>query len=68
MSELGSFYFEKIEGGERKWLNSLALEEFNLLHARNLALVNGWKERIMGTMQGISKLFNLTGRISEWER
>jgi len=64
---LGSFYFDKIEDGERNWISLLALEEFNLRHARSLALTQGWRDHVTGTMQGLNQLYNLTGRMREWE-
>jgi tetratricopeptide (TPR) repeat protein len=49
-------------------VGALRVEEPNLLHARALALRNGWWSRVISTMQGLRHLYAHTGRRAEWAR
>jgi len=68
MGELGSYYTNQYVAGNRDVIAPLTAEEPNLLHARRLARVNGWWHRVISTMQGLSQLYNHTGRRAEWKR
>lgn len=43
-------------------------DEGNFLHARSLAMANGWWEALIGTMQGLKRLYEEAGRRAEWQR
>jgi tetratricopeptide (TPR) repeat protein len=68
MGELGNYYIEQYEGGNRDVIAPLRAEEANLLHARRLARAHGWWDRVTSAMQGLRVLHNHTGRRSEWKR
>jgi tetratricopeptide (TPR) repeat protein len=68
MGELGNHYHMQYWGGNRDVLASLHAEEANLLHARQLARAHGWWLRVPSAMQGLSQLYNHTGRRAEWKR
>jgi hypothetical protein len=52
MGELGRYYWQQYENGNRDVIGALASEEANLLHARSLARANGWWRRVISAMQG----------------
>src|SRR5664280_2735378 len=58
ISDLGDYYFARIEDGERGWLGNLAAEEANLLHALHLARTQHWWDEVIGPMQGLCKLYD----------
>ena len=68
MGELGNHYDRQYNRGNRNVIANLSAEEANLLHARQLARSHGWYWRIISTMQGLRKLYDQTGRRTEWER
>jgi tetratricopeptide (TPR) repeat protein len=68
MGSLGDYYAEQYERGNREVVGALRAEEPNLLHARALARRNGWWVCITSTMQGLRRLYDHTGRRSEWAR
>jgi len=68
MGELGNYHHDHYEAGERELLALLRMEEANLLQARRLARVNGWREPVIGAMQGLRTLYKHTGRRMEWKR
>jgi tetratricopeptide (TPR) repeat protein len=68
MGEFGNYYHNQYEAGNRDVIDALAAEEPNLLHARFSARSNGWWDGLIGTMQGLRKLYDHTGRRTEWAR
>ena len=68
MGELGSYYHNQYEDGNRDVIGALAAEEANLLYARNLARSNGWWDPVTSAMQGLRSLYGHTGRAAEWSR
>lgn len=68
MGELGNYYWGQYERGNRDVVAALRAEEANLLHARRLARVHGWWNRIISAMQGLRELYAHTGRRAEWKR
>jgi tetratricopeptide (TPR) repeat protein len=81
MGELGNYYHDQYEGGNRDVIAPLRSEEPNLLHAHSLALrlarelaaqgdtrQHGWWMALIKTMQGLSQLYDHTGRRAEWKR
>jgi tetratricopeptide (TPR) repeat protein len=68
MGELAKHYWWEYESGNRDVIASLTAEEANLLHARQLARVNGWWRHVISTMQGLRSLYDHTGRRAEWKQ
>ncbi len=68
MGTLGDYYFEKCEGGTRDVIGILGAEEANLLHARHIARTHGWWDALTSTMQGLTQLYEHTGRQAQWTR
>ncbi len=68
MGQLGNYYHDQYESGNRDMIAPLTAEEPNLLHARRLARVHGWWQCVIKTMQGLRSLYNHTGRRAEWKR
>lgn len=68
MGELGGYYLHQYNNGHRHVIGILAMMEPNLLHARNLAISNGWWPFVIDTMQSLHPLYDYTGRITEWSR
>ena len=68
VGELGNYYHRQYNEGNREVIAALTAEEPNLLHARQLARTHGWWGRVTGTMQGLSSLYEHTGRRTEWSR
>ncbi|MFZ5856801.1 MAG: CHAT domain-containing protein [Chloroflexota bacterium] len=68
MGELGDYYHNQYEGGNRDVIAPLRREEPNLLHARSLARQHGWWMALISAMQGLQTLYNHTGRRAEWKR
>jgi tetratricopeptide (TPR) repeat protein len=68
MGELGNYYWDQYEHGNRDVIAALRAEEANLLHARRLARAHGWWDRITSAMQGLRPLYAHTGRRAEWKR
>ncbi len=68
MGELGNYYWQQYNQGNRDVVALLKAEESNLLHARRLAQQHGWYDAIISTMQGLQSLYDHTGRRAEWRR
>lgn len=68
MGELGNYYHNRYDAGNRAVIGALAAEEANLLYARALARSNGWWDPVASTMQGLQVLYEHTGRDAEWSR
>jgi tetratricopeptide (TPR) repeat protein len=68
MGELGNYYTEQYEHGNRDVLGALRAEEANLLHTRRLARIHGWWRPVIKAMQGLRTLYDHTGRRAEWKR
>ena len=68
MGELGNYYHRQYNEGNREVIPTIAAEEANLLHARRLARSHGWWDALTSAMQGLSNLYEQTGRVSEWKR
>jgi tetratricopeptide (TPR) repeat protein len=68
MGELGNHYHAHYERGNRRIIDSLRVEEANLLHARRLARAHGSWQPLLGTMQGLDQLYDHTARRAEWKR
>lgn len=68
MGELGNYYMQQYERGNRDVIAPLRSEEANLLHARSLARQHGWWDSVIKSMQGLRKLYDHTGRRAEWKR
>jgi tetratricopeptide (TPR) repeat protein len=67
MGELGDYYFEQYEGGNRDVIALLRAEESNLLHAYQLARQHDWWNALIKIMQGFFTLYS-TSRRAEWKR
>ncbi len=65
---MGNYYFREFEGGNRRVIGLLELEEANLLHARRLARRNQWWTPVIFCMQGLRSLYQYQGRTAEWAR
>jgi hypothetical protein len=65
---LGNYYHGQFNAGNRDVIQTLALEEANLLHARRAARRNGWWLPVIAAMQGLRVLYDYQGRVSEWAR
>ncbi len=63
---LGSYYHDQFADGHAEVTTILAVEEANLLRARQIALEHGWHVMVMATMQGLKALYERTGRALEW--
>ncbi|HEX8231005.1 MAG TPA: CHAT domain-containing protein [Chloroflexia bacterium] len=68
MGALGDFYQKQFNDGHRDVIGTLAAEEENLLHARQLARANGWWDPVISTMQGLEQLYGYTGDRAKWQR
>jgi tetratricopeptide (TPR) repeat protein len=68
MGELGNYYHDQYEDGNRDVIAVLSFEEANLLYARKLARMHGWWDGVTNTMQGLHILYDHTGRMAEWTR
>jgi tetratricopeptide (TPR) repeat protein len=68
MGELGDYYHDQFDEGNRQVIDALDAEEANLLHVRELARAGGWWDAVIRAMQGIRVLYDLTGRRAEWAR
>ncbi|MBK8930887.1 MAG: CHAT domain-containing protein [Chloroflexi bacterium] len=68
MGQLGDYYHDQYEGGNRDVIGVLGLEEANLRHARRLARQHGWWGAVTSAMQGLRSLYDHTGRRGEWAR
>ena len=66
VGELGNYYWRQYVRGNRAVIQSLALEEANLLHARRLARRHGCWQRITSAMQGLRQFYEYQGRMAEW--
>ncbi len=63
---LGDYYHNQYEDGNRGVIGVLRAEEANLLHARRLALAQGWYGGVTSAMQGLRQLYGYNGRRAEW--
>jgi tetratricopeptide (TPR) repeat protein len=63
---LGNYYHDDFVRGNRDVVQSLALEEANLLHVRRTARHYGWWDPAISAMQGLRELYGYQGRMSEW--
>jgi len=68
MAAFGSYYQAQFQRGNPNGIQALEAEEENLLHAWRLARRNGWRKCVIGAMQGLYTLYDLTGRRGEWAR
>jgi tetratricopeptide (TPR) repeat protein len=68
ISDLGSYYNGQYGDGRTDVIGWLGREEANLMSAREIARSNGWVEPVIGAMQGLSVLYQHTGRLTEWKR
>jgi tetratricopeptide (TPR) repeat protein len=68
MGRVGHYYWRQYQDGNRDVIGVLAAEEANLLQARGLARSNGWWHCLIGTMQGLGRFYDHTGRAAEWSR
>jgi tetratricopeptide (TPR) repeat protein len=68
MATAARFYKNLHNEGHAAVVNTVAVEEANLLHARDLARRHGWWSDVMGCMQGLRILYEPAGRLAEWSR
>ncbi|HVQ40526.1 MAG TPA: CHAT domain-containing protein [Pyrinomonadaceae bacterium] len=68
VSELGNYYQQQFQEGNRGIIKLLEVEEANLLYARRLARRNQWWSPLIACMQGMRSLFDYHGRTAEWAR
>jgi tetratricopeptide (TPR) repeat protein len=66
MGALGNHYQWEYDEGDRDVVDALAVEEPNLLHARELARDCGAWADAMGCMQGLRTLYGETGATQQW--
>jgi tetratricopeptide (TPR) repeat protein len=66
---LGEYYWRQAEAGhEGRAVPVLRAEEANLRHALSLARTGGLWHAVAGCLQGLSVLYERTGRDAEWAR
>jgi tetratricopeptide (TPR) repeat protein len=65
---IGDYWHNQYARGRAEVIGALGNEEDNLLRARHLAHENGWWDLVIGPMQGLSVLYEHTGRVVEWRR
>lgn len=68
IGELGDYYCEQFNEGNRELIDCLNLEEANLLHAWRLARRHAWWSPVTSSMQGLKALYQYQGRMAEWAR
>jgi tetratricopeptide (TPR) repeat protein len=68
IGQLGNYYHNHFNEGNRDVIQHLSLEEANLLHAHRTAHRQGWWEPLISAMQGLRNLYEYQGRLSEWAR
>jgi tetratricopeptide (TPR) repeat protein len=68
LAALGESYHRHVQQGHQHVVYLLAVEEANLLHARRLARTHQRWDQLIGTMQGLSVLYERRGRAAEWAR
>jgi tetratricopeptide (TPR) repeat protein len=68
LADLANFYFWQVEQGHQQAVDLIALEEANLLHARRLARTHHRWDQLIGTMQGLARLYVRRSRTAEWAR
>ncbi|TAN55875.1 MAG: CHAT domain-containing protein, partial [Magnetospirillum sp.] len=68
MGAMGNYWNNSFVSGRHAALKALAVEEYNLLRARQLALIHDWCGRVFSVMQGLRNLYTGSGRWAGWER
>jgi tetratricopeptide (TPR) repeat protein len=68
MGELGNYYHNQYDSGNRQVLDALMAEEDNLLAAWRLAREHGWWRGVTSAMQGLRTLYTGIGRGPAWRR
>ena len=68
IGQLGDYYSGQYGDGRAGVIGWLGREEGNLRRACDLARSHGWVEPMIGAMEGLSALYQHTGRLSEWKR
>jgi tetratricopeptide (TPR) repeat protein len=66
--DLANYYLREQQEGRPNVIGVLGMEEANLLAARRHALDQGWRDLLIGPMQGLGVLYSQTGRAVEWRR
>jgi len=64
--DMGNYHSSQCADGNHEGVSILAAEEANLLHARQLAMKNGWWSAVISVMRGLFWLYYQTGRWIEW--
>jgi len=67
MGELGSYYAEQYDYGNRDVIVPLGSDEQNFLHALSLARKYGWYPSIIRFTLGLKRLYSHTARNLEWK-
>jgi tetratricopeptide (TPR) repeat protein len=67
VAELGESCLQLYQRGDKSIVMFLAIEEPNLIRARELAKSREWWGAVMGAMQGLYTLYEHKGRWAEWE-
>ncbi len=68
VARLGDYLLSGYVDGQEHVLEGMRLEEENLLHAQRLARRHEWWGAVIGAMQGVRVLYDVTGRRAEWRR
>ncbi|MEU7906604.1 CHAT domain-containing protein [Actinoplanes sp. NPDC049118] len=68
IASIANYYHGEYSHGLHQIINTLAVEEANLLHARALARGNHRWSDVIGCMQGLRVLYDYFGRGAEWAR
>jgi tetratricopeptide (TPR) repeat protein len=68
LAGLGNYYHDQYEEGRADTVPTLGVEEGNLQHALILALNAGHWDDVIRCLQGLSLLYQRTGRDGEWAR
>jgi tetratricopeptide (TPR) repeat protein len=69
IGDLGDYYHSEAQSGRAgQVVGALRAEEANLRHALDLARAAGFWSAAVGCLQGLSILYERTGRDSEWAR
>jgi tetratricopeptide (TPR) repeat protein len=68
IGDLGDYYHRRYIEGRHQIIDTLAVEEANLLHARALGRRHHQWHEVIGCMQGLHTLYDHLGRGAEWAR
>jgi tetratricopeptide (TPR) repeat protein len=68
VASLAGYYADEYDQGNTGLISNLTVEEYNLLHVRQLARAHGWWGEAISAMRSLGMLYNQTGRTAEWKK